>query len=68
MGIWTRKKNVKKYENLGIDISLRSDIINSVADIAQSAEHILGKDEVISSNLIISSTQKRLASASRFLF
>jgi hypothetical protein len=25
------------------------------ADIAQSAEHILGKDEVISSNLIISS-------------
>ena len=27
------------------------------ADIAQSAEHILGKDEVISSNLIISSKE-----------
>ena len=28
------------------------------ADVAQSVEHILGKDEVTSSNLVISSTKK----------
>ena len=41
-------------------------IIYHVAGMAQSVEHVIGNDEVISSILITSSKQKREAKASRF--
>ena len=36
------------------------------AGMAQSVEHVIGNDEVISSNLISSSRKKRIANAIRF--
>ena len=48
------KKGIDKLEKLWYNrqVVKRTD---EVADIAQSVEHVIGNDEVISSNLIISS-------------